>query len=163
MDKATNETGGFLRLGPTSALDNGTHILIDEAIKASRNAYAPYSGFHVGCVLLLEDGSMIYGANQENAAYPSGLCAERVAIFSLGANQPKRIIKKMLVLAYRDNPNELVPATSCGACRQVMLEYENRQKSPIEIIMMHKKEEWILSASAAYLLPLSFNAESLKR
>jgi len=163
MKEDINQNSVFTELGHTKSLDNSTRILIDEAVKASKNAYAPYSGFHVGCVLLLEDGSIIHGANQENAAYPSGLCAERVALFALGASQPKKIIKKMLVLAYRENANALVAATSCGACRQVMLEFENKQKSNIEIYMMHETDQWIFAPSAASLLPLSFNADSLKK
>jgi cytidine deaminase len=163
MSKDHDQNSVFTELGHTESLDNSTRILIDEAIKASKNAYAPYSGFHVGCVLLLTDGSMVHGANQENAAYPSGLCAERVALFSLGATQPNKVVKKMLVLAYRTSVDKLLPATSCGACRQVMLEFENKQNSPIEIYMMHETNQWIVAPSASSLLPLSFNADSLKK
>ncbi|HMP98413.1 MAG TPA: cytidine deaminase [Cyclobacteriaceae bacterium] len=163
MSDKSNSTAEFKFLGSTASLENPIRILLDEAIKATKNAYAPYSGFHVGCVLLMEDGSMVHGSNQENAAYPSGLCAERVALFSAGAHQPKNKIKRMLVCAYRDNPENLLPASSCGGCRQVMFEFETRQNSPIEVIMMYKQDEWVLSSTTAALLPLAFESSNVRK
>ena len=137
--------------------------LLQEARQATQLAYAPYSRFCVGAALLLEDGTVVKGSNQENAAYPSGLCAERTAIFWAGANHPGKTIRSLAVTARHANqPEQFLSASSCGACRQAMLEYENRQGQPIRLIMQGDKQQIWVSPSIANLLPLQFNADNLK-
>ena len=138
-------------------------LLVRKAREALVNAYAPYSSFRVGVALLLDNDLILTGTNQENAAYPSGMCAERVALFNLAAQQPDQPIRKMVVVAQRANSSVLAPATSCGSCRQVMLEFEQRQATPFEILMLYTANEWIKASSAQSLLPFSFGKSSLQR
>jgi cytidine deaminase len=142
-------------------LDSESQYLTHKAKDATAHAYAPYSRFLVGAAVLLEDGTVVTGTNQENAAYPSGMCAERVALFAAIALHPEAKISKIAVVAKRKSAKELLPATSCGPCRQVMLEFETRQHKPIEIIMQNQQHKWVKAASAAALLPFSFTKESL--
>jgi len=135
--------------------------LIDSAKSACNNAYAPYSQFNVGAALLLDDGSIVIGSNQENAAYPSGLCAERVAIFSVMNNNPTAKIKKIAVTARKATSNGFIPAAPCGGCRQVMLEQEQKQNENIEVLFSHE-DKWVRTSSIKQLLPFSFNKNSLK-
>lgn len=132
-----------------------------EAKVARSNAYAPYSKFTVGCALLLENGIIIHGNNQENAAYPSGLCAERVAIFAAGANHPGVSVKKMAITAGPAGSNYAEPVPPCGACRQSIAEYELRQSSPIEIYFMGVTGKVARSKSLSDLLPLIFDKNYL--
>lgn len=136
-------------------------VLIARAEAALAYAYAPYSGFHVAAALLLGNGVIVTGTNQENAAYPAGMCAERVALFALASQYPGETIKKMVVVARKAGAQQLSPATSCGSCRQVMLEFEQRQSHPFEIVMLEQAGSWIHMASAAALLPFSFNKSNL--
>lgn len=135
---------------------------MNKAKEALQNAYAPYSNFHVACALQLDDGSVITGTNQENAAYPSGMCAERVALFAMASQHAGKKIEKMLVLAQLAGQAELAPATSCGQCRQVMLEFEQRQHQPFEVVMLNQQHEWVKATSAKSLLPFCFTNESLQ-
>ena len=128
-----------------------------DAVKARHDAYAPYSKFTVGCALLLENGQVVTGSNQENAAYPSGLCAERVAIFAAGANFPGVRIIKMAITASPVNDSLDKPVPPCGACRQSIAEYESRQQNPIEIFFMGATGKVARAASLADLLPLIFD------
>jgi cytidine deaminase len=100
---------------------------------ATNHAYAPYSHFHVGAALLLDDGSIVWNTNQENAAYPSGLCAERTVLFGLNGQPGRRI--RLMAVAARPKHGEFVAVTSCGACRQVMIEFENQQTEPIPLLL----------------------------
>ena len=143
-------------------LDGESKALLEKAKEALPNAYAPYSNFHVAAAILLSDGSVVTGTNQENAAYPSGMCAERVALFTVSSQHPGKIIKKIVVLARLANGTEFAPATSCGACRQVMLEYEQRQGKPFEVIMQNQDRHWVKTTSAETLLPFCFSNESLQ-
>lgn len=143
-------------------LDKVTLQLLQEAESALKYAYAPYSSFQVATAILLEDKTIITGTNQENAAYPSGMCAERVALFTVASQYPGRKIKKMLVLARASGAARSTPATSCGACRQVMLEFEHRQQEPFEVIMQTKPDTWVVARSAGSLLPFSFTPENLQ-
>ncbi|HEY5917355.1 MAG TPA: cytidine deaminase [Chryseolinea sp.] len=143
-------------------LDSESKALLEKAKEALPNAYAPYSNFHVAAAILLSDGSVVTGTNQENAAYPSGMCAERVALFTVSAQHPGKTIKKIVVLARLANGTEFAPATSCGACRQVMLEYEQRQGKPFEVIMQNQDRHWVKTTSAETLLPFCFSNESLQ-
>jgi len=143
-------------------LDAESKALLEKAKQALPNAYAPYSNFHVAAAILLSDGSVVTGTNQENAAYPSGMCAERVALFTVSSQHPGKIIKKIVVLARLAKGTEFAPATSCGACRQVMLEYEQRQGEPFEVIMQNQDRHWVKTTSAETLLPFCFSNESLQ-
>jgi len=134
--------------------------LIRHCISAMDTAYAPYSGFRVGAALLMEDGSIITGSNQENAAYPSGLCAERVAFFAAGSQHPE---KKILAVAVTTDFPLDKPVSPCGACRQVMAEYELKQNSPIRIFMVGKDGTIYITQSIQELLPMYFSGEWLKK
>jgi cytidine deaminase len=136
-------------------------MLIAKAEAALPYAYAPYSGFHVAAALLLGNGVIVTGTNQENAAYPAGMCAERVALFAMASQYPGEIIHKMAVVARKAGASELSPATSCGSCRQVMLEFEHRQAHPFEVIMLERPGSWLRVKSTSALLPFSFNKSNL--
>ena len=143
-------------------LDSESKYLVHKAKEATKDAYAPYSKFCVGAALALEDGTVVHGANQENAAYPLCMCAERVALYAAASQHPGKIIKKLAVVAHKKNHKELVVAAPCGACRQVILEYEQRQKKSIELIMLGPGEKWTICESAASLLPFSFGKDNLE-
>ncbi|MDO4762823.1 MAG: cytidine deaminase [Flavobacteriaceae bacterium] len=139
------------------------NALFVEALKARKNAYAPYSQFLVGCSLLLENGKIYTGNNQENAAYPSGLCAERSILYWIGANHPEQKIEKLFIVGgAKENPNlkQIVPP--CGSCRQSILEYENKQQSNIEIYIASLDGKLIYKINSTRdLLPFSFDANFL--
>jgi cytidine deaminase len=130
--------------------------LADKAFEAMDKAYAPYSKFKVGVALLLENGEVIQGNNQENIAYPSGLCAERVALFYAGAQFPNVAVNTICIVAKGDLMpiNQLL--SPCGACRQVMLESENRQNKPIRIILVNQDNRTMCIDSVQNLLPFGF-------
>ena len=134
---------------------------MEEAIIARNNAYAPYSKFKVGAALILENDEIVIGSNQENAAYPSGLCAERVAIFQAGSKFPGKIIKTLAITAASETNKTDKPIPPCGACRQAIAEYEFKQEQPIEIYFMGETGEIYLSDSLSNLLPFSFDKTSL--
>jgi len=144
-------------------LNNSDKILLQEAQKATTNAYAPYSEFYVGAALLLEDGTIIHGSNQENMAFPSGLCAERVAFFHAGAMHKGKKITSVAITATAKNFEVKQPIYPCGACRQSMVEFENNQKEPITVIMGGKIGKVIKLKSVISLLPLLFNENELKK
>jgi cytidine deaminase len=135
--------------------------LLEEARQAAEKAYAPYSNFYVGAALLNADGDIIRGNNQENAAYPSGLCAERTALFAAAAANPDLRIKMLAVTARRKGELHYTAANPCGACRQVMAEYEDKQKSPIRIIMEGQNGEIWVAEGIDILLPFRFSKENL--
>jgi cytidine deaminase len=135
--------------------------LMQQAIETRKNAYAPYSRFRVGAAILLDNDKIVLGSNQENAAYPSGLCAERVAIFQAGAIYPNAKIVKLVITAASDTNPTLSPIPPCGACRQSIAEYEFKQDAPIEIYFMGESGEVYKSNSINNLLPLSFDKTSL--
>jgi len=135
--------------------------LLLQAIETRKNAYAPYSKFRVGAAILLENGKIVLGSNQENAAYPSGLCAERVAIFQAGAIYPNVKIRTLAITAASDTNPTVSPIPPCGSCRQAIAEYEFKQETPIEIYFMGEKGEIYKSNSITNLLPLSFDKTSL--
>ena len=130
--------------------------LITLAKEAATKAYARYSGYHVGVAIELEDGSRFTGSNQENKAYPSGLCAERVGIFFVQANHPDIPIRRMVLLAIQNGQLTHEPPYPCGACRQVMVEAEERQLKPIELWIISKAKILRID-SADYLMPLKFD------
>jgi cytidine deaminase len=131
--------------------------LMHEAVAIRKTAYAPYSNFKVGAAILLNNGEIILGSNQENAAYPSGLCAERVAVFYAGAKYPEAKILKMAISAASDNTTTSAPIPPCGACRQSIAEYEIKQNTPIEIYFMGEIGSIYKSDSLKNLLPLLFD------
>ncbi len=131
--------------------------LMSESITIRDKAYAPYSEFLVGAALLLENGEVVLGNNQENACYPSGLCAERTAIYYAGANFPDVAIVKMALSARSLKYQLLTPTPPCGACRQSIAEYEVKQDKPIEIYFMGETGKVVKSSSLANLLPLVFD------
>lgn len=135
--------------------------LMQQAMLARDNAYAPYSNFQVGAAVLLKSGTIVLGSNQENAAYPSGLCAERTAVFAAGANYPNDEIVGICISASSVLKDTLTPIPPCGACRQSLLEYENKQNSAIPIYFMGKSGEIIQSPSVKNLLPFIFKEDSL--
>ncbi|MEO5570979.1 MAG: cytidine deaminase [Bacteroidia bacterium] len=136
--------------------------LLNEAIAATKSAYAPYSGFKVGAAVLLANGTIVKGSNQENAAYPSGLCAERVALFATGAQHPGIKIKSIAVAAIKNFETAPRPASPCGACRQVMAEYEQLHKQNIRFIMIDAHKKIIVGENVKSLLPFLFDADTLK-
>ena len=129
------------------------------AIESAQNAYAPYSKFNVGAVALLEDGSYAKGSNQENVAYPSGLCAERVALFSAGANFPDKAVKALAIVALKDGEIQ-TSVSPCGGCRQVLLETEQRYGRDI-CVLLCGRDETVIITSAKDLLPLCFGKINL--
>ncbi len=133
--------------------------LVQKAKGAFESSYSPYSNFPVGAALLLENSQIILGSNQENAAYPSGLCAERVALFNYGANQrPTEIVA--IAVAVK-NPIDSF-AYPCGSCLQVISEFENNQSKEFEIIISHPKEDkYLICKGVSNLLPFSFKKENL--
>ncbi|WP_455498154.1 cytidine deaminase [Coprobacter sp.] len=136
-------------------------ILIDRAKEASNDSYAPYSHFQVGAAALLNNGEIIQGNNQENAAYPSGLCAERVTLFFANANFPDVPIKMLALAAQTEGHYTDGQIAPCGACRQVILETENRYDQPIRILMYGKDDIYIVN-SIKTLLPLHFDKSSME-
>lgn len=134
--------------------------LVQRAKQATQGAYAKYSHFKVGAALRLQDGQIIMGANQENAAFPSGLCAERTAIFAAQANHPNQPVVQLAVTACNENGPLQQPVTPCGACRQVLIEVENRYGKPMEVLLCGEKTIYRLP-SAHSLMPLSFHDEQL--
>ena len=135
--------------------------LMKEAFAARDSAYAPYSEFHVGAALLLSNGEIVRGSNQENAAYPSGLCAERTAIYYAGANFPDEKLEIMAISATGKRKPSTTPIPPCGACRQAIAEYEVKQKQPVVIYFMGASGKVFKSDSLSNLLPFIFTQEYL--
>jgi cytidine deaminase len=136
--------------------------LLIAARTASKNAYAPYSGYHVGAAVLLENGEIVTGNNQENAAYPSGLCAERTALFYASAKYPKMAIRALAVTTLGNGSSMTDVAKPCGACRQVIAEYEDIAGKPIRIIL-DGTEKITITEGVDALLPLRFKKLDLKK
>ena len=142
-------------------LNEEEQLAVSSAIVAAKDAYAPYSGFSVGCALLLDNDKIVIGSNQENAAYPSGMCAERVALYAAGAQYPNAKIKLLAVVAMTNG--ELVDTVTapCGACRQVIVESQHRGGSAFPIILAGKKSV-IKIDNPKDLLPLAFGPWDLE-
>ena len=160
MKKIKFEASGYLYEN-IDELPQEDRRLMEEAIKATQNSYAPYSQFKVGAALLMEDGTIITGSNQENAAYPSGMCAERVAIWQAGATFPNKKVKSIAITA--NSPHKIVdrPVGPCGACRQTLLEYEVNQQEPITLIFMGEVGNVVKTSSISEMLPFSFDGSYL--
>ena len=139
------------------ALEKEDAFLMNKAIEARAKAYAPYSNFRVGAALLLENGAVVLGNNQENAAYPSGMCAERVAIWKAASEYPTMKVLKLAITASAANATVAKPIGPCGACRQSLLEYEIKQATPFKMLLMGEVGEVIITDSLVSLLPFSFD------
>lgn len=135
-------------------------LLVKTAIQAARDAYAPYSEYHVGAALRLVNDEIVIGSNQENAAFPLGLCAERVAIFYAGARHPDVPVRSIAIAAIRKGTLQESPVTPCGACRQVLYEKELQGEEPMELILYGSKKIQIINR-VTDLLPLPFTLEEL--
>lgn len=154
--KITYET--YENINELSADDKLLCIKAEEALQTS---HSPYSKFKVGAAIQLANGEIILGSNQENVAYPSGLCAERVALFAIGAAKPNAVINTMAITAYTENFDIKNPVTSCGACLQVMAEFEQKQKSPITVLFYCLKGQIIKVKGIKSLLPFVFVEDRL--
>ncbi|MCB0471479.1 MAG: cytidine deaminase [Flavobacteriaceae bacterium] len=154
-------TASYLLFDNMDELSVEDRSLMEAAIKARKKAYAPYSHFNVGAAVLLDNNKVITGSNQENAAYPSGMCAERVAVFSAGATYPSATILKIAISANSTLREVQQPVAPCGACRQTIAEYEFKQDSPIEMLFMGESGEVIKVQSLKSLLPLGFDKSFL--
>ncbi|MBR1926183.1 MAG: cytidine deaminase [Bacteroidales bacterium] len=131
--------------------------LVREAIEAQQGSYARYSGFNVGAAVLLEDGTVVRGSNQENAAYPSGLCAERTAMFAASANHPGKAMVCIAIVGGFGLTLSEEPCSPCGACRQVMAEYQTLSGKPLSVIMFGTKKAWKF-ARVDDILPFIFDS-----
>ena len=135
--------------------------LMQKAFEAREKAYAPYSNFSVGAAILLDNNEIITGSNQENASYPSGLCAERTAIYYAGSQYPNAKVVRMAIIAGAKLKETTEPIPPCGACRQAIAEYEIKQETPIEIYFMGETGKVAKSNSLSNLLPLGFDKSVL--
>ncbi|MDD4969286.1 MAG: cytidine deaminase [Paludibacter sp.] len=159
MQKKTIETN--IEIYSFEELDNAKQTLINKAKEQVSKAYAPYSGFHVGAAIELENGEIFAASNQENSAYPSGLCAERIAMFFANAQYPDVAVKTLAIAAYTNGEFIADPVTPCGSCRQVLLETETRFEKDITILLYGTKNIFQLE-NVKQLLPLCFEKSSLK-
>lgn len=146
----------FTEYSSKEELESVDALLIDMAIEAQKSSYSPYSKFKVGAAVLLENGEIIQGSNQENGAYPSGLCAERVALFYAGAKYPNVPITTIAITASFNNHLLNEPVPPCGACRQVMIESRNIGKKPMKVILAGAQRIYEVE-DASFLLPFSFS------
>lgn len=137
--------------------------LLDLAKEKLGSSYSPYSGFQVASAIQLKNGNVVFGSNQENIAYPSGLCAERVGIFSAGTNFPKENITTIAITANSANGEVKKPVTPCGSCRQVMIEIEHNQDQPITVIMSGFTGEVWVAESVKDLIPFYFSSDKVNR
>lgn len=149
-----------VRMYQMDELDETEQMLVKKAMEATDNSYAKYSNFHVGAALILNNGKVVIGANQENAAYPVTLCAERTAIFAAQANYPDQPVKALAIAARNANGFLEDPISPCGSCRQVILEVEERYRQPIKILLYGTKGIFVVD-SIKDLLPLSFVEDCL--
>lgn len=142
-------------------LSNVERELVEKAISATKNSFAPYSKFNVGAACRLQDGRIVIGANQENAAFPSSLCAERTAIFGAQANYPEQAITALAIAARNEAGLLRQPITPCGGCRQVILGIEDRYKQPIRILL-YGTEGIYCFETVRDLIPFSFVDDNMK-
>lgn len=159
MQKKTIETK--VTIYQFDELSNEYQSLIEEAKEQIKKAYAPYSEFYVGAALQLENGEIFTGSNQENAAYPSGLCAERVAMFYANAQFPDVAVKTLAIAAFTNDSFLPDPVTPCGSCRQALLETETRFDKDITVLLYGTQHVYLIE-NVKQLLPLCFEKDSLK-
>ena len=145
-----------VKVAQMSELSDAERLLVEQAIAATDRSYAPHSHFHVGAAIQLKDGTTIMGCNQENAAFPAGLCAERTAIFAAGAKYPDVPVKVLAIAARTPNGAlQAEPVSPCGTCRQVIIETETRFKQAVRIILYGTKRIYVMDG-IKQLMPLSF-------
>lgn len=142
-------------------LNESDRALILAAKEMTKKSYSPYSHFQVGAAALLADGTIVKGSNQENAAYPSGLCAERTTLFAANANYPDQPVKALAIACFTAGHFTDEPGAPCGSCRQVMLETEHRFGEPMRVLLYGEKAIYVFD-KAADLLPYGFFAEDLE-
>ena len=147
----------YREYGSIDQLEPQDKELAQAAIEALSGSYAPYSKFNVGAAVRMEDGEIVKGANQENAAYPSGICAERTALFYAGASRPDKAIISIAIVAGQNGNLCTTPATPCGACRQVMAQYQLKGGKPMSVILIGAEKVWVFD-KVDDLLPLIFDS-----
>jgi cytidine deaminase len=152
----------FEEYASVEELDQPDWELCLESVKALKNSHSPYSKFKVGAAMRLQSGKIIYASNQENVAYPSGLCAERVALFYCGANHPDDPIESMAVTAHSDEFKIMKPVTSCGACLQVLAEYEKKQHRAIKMLLYCQQGPVWVATGIESFLPFLFFEDRLQ-
>ena len=157
LDEAERISFEYSVYNSSEELPHTLKNLLNDARKAATKAYAPYSKFKVGAAILLENNEVILGNNQENASFPAGMCAERVALFFAGANYPNTPIKAIAVTAFSEEKPVINPAAPCGICRQAIAEYEQKQESKITVVMAGQEGEVYVCDSLQDLLPMAFN------
>lgn len=161
MPRKINKEVHLLEYESQEELGSETALLLEQAKLACNTSYSPYSGFQVGAALLLDNGKIITGSNQENASYPAGLCAERVAMFAAAAQNPGTKIKKIAIAARKKDADQFTKVTPCGSCRQVICEYENFHNGPIEIIMQAENGKVYVTPTGEMLLPFKFSNKNI--
>lgn len=146
-----------IKVAQVKDLSDVEQALLKDAIKATQHSYAPYSHFCVGAAVLLENGMIIKGCNQENVSYPAGICAERAALYAAGAQYPDCPIM-ILAIAARNTEGVLLtePISPCGICRQVIIETETRFKRPVRILLYGTNKTYVIDGIKS-LMPLSFS------
>ena len=160
MAPKVREWVSTLKVHAPSELSDEDQALLREAHEAAAGAYAPYSLFQVGGAVRLEDGTVVRGSNQENMAYPSGMCGERVAVFAAGAQHPGALMRAVAIVS--PSPQAIAEAfMPCGGCRQVLVEAERRQGQPMRVILQVRNEDVMISESAVNLMPFAFEAHGL--
>ena len=152
-------TFSYNHLNSVDELNEDQRKAFEAAEKATEKAHAPYSNFKVGAALLLNDGTLVLGSNQENKAYPSGLCAERVALFSYGAQQNSQGIKILAITGKGEMLQTDQFFTPCGGCRQAMAEYSGMQDTPFEIIMKNGDGSFLVFEGIHHILPFIFGSK----
>jgi cytidine deaminase len=161
--KKINIAVSYLEYDGLDELIEEDRQLLEKARGAIKSAYAPYSAYHVGAAVLLENGKVFTGNNQENVAYPSGTCAERVALFYASSQYPDVPVKAIAISAKAKGFTVHSPVTPCGSCRQVMAESEGRFKNKLKLIMRGENGKINVVSGVGNLLPLMFKADELKR
>jgi len=160
--KVTKESGfKYTEYSSIDELSKEDVRLVNLAIEAQKGSYSPYSNFSVGAAALLENGEIIQGSNQENGAYPSGLCAERVTLFYAGAKFPKIPVKTIVITASYKGILTDEPIPPCGACRQVMIETRAIGKKPIRVILVGKNKTYEIE-DVTFLLPFNFSSDMMR-
>ena len=163
MMQKKNISISFEEYSSVDELSSTDRNLCLESVNAMASSYSPYSGFRVGVAVILASGKIVYGSNQENGAYPSGLCAERVALFAIGSSYPNDKIVSMAISAQTDHFEIKEPVTSCGACLQVMAEYEKKQSSLIHVLFYCPNGSIIRTVGIKSLLPFAFTETRLQK
>ncbi|MBP6977289.1 MAG: cytidine deaminase [Bacteroidales bacterium] len=153
----------FREFNTLEELGEDDRILLEQAIESGKDAYAPYSQYYVGAAVRLANGSIVKGNNQENVAYPSGLCAERVALFAASALYPGVPVTAIAIAGHAKHFLITDPVTPCGACRQVIAEYEQLYDHPVRLVMKGEKSKIWIAESITHLLPMMFRADELRK